>query len=109
MKKPKIFTVLELSRDKKHFGLWSLERVRNENAVTSTGAIRFLVALVGVAIALNTVKTISDEHAQLGEATSHIGAWVNAVGAVLVGIFLAHGGVIYWWRRLFWSKQMRRR
>jgi hypothetical protein len=92
-----------------YFGLWPSRLVRNENAITFSGGIvvGVLLAVVGVAIALNTCQAIGEERSQLVETTSHVSAWLMALGSMLIGIFLANAGVIYWWRRLFMAKRMR--
>jgi hypothetical protein len=91
-------------RDEKDtFGLWAPQQTKSENAITFTGEIfgGVIIALCGAAIAYVNARTIIDERAQFGGASPHIGAWLMAIGLMLIGGFLAHAGVIYWCRRIF--------
>jgi hypothetical protein len=97
--------------EKDSFGLYPPQQTKGENAITFTGGIvvGVIVAICGAAIAYANAKTIIDERAHLGGASPHIGAWLMAVGLMLIGGFLAHAGVIYWCRQIFRRMKDKRR
>jgi hypothetical protein len=110
MKKSQRFGFLDSRRGKnenERFGLFSPQQTKGENAITFTGAlvVGAILALCGAAIACANVLTIIHEHTQFGEASSHVGAWLMAIGLMLIGGFFAHGGTIYWCRQLFGGKK----
>ena len=88
-------------------GLYSWRQVRYDNAITFTAGIIVgcWVALIGVGVAWYAFDLRRIEAEQFGQADPHFWIWLGAFGLLLLGIFWAHAGVIYWCRRLFRHKR----
>jgi len=110
VRKSQKFGLLDSRRGKDErdsFGLFPPQQTKGENAITFTGEIvvGVIMTLCGAAIAYVNARTIIDERAQFGEAAPHVGAWLTAIGLILIGGFLAHGGIIYWCKQLLGRKK----
>jgi hypothetical protein len=92
-----------MNRQRRSIGLFTWEQLRNETPFTFIVEIVCggLLAAMGLTLALVGVGQILSERKQFDSADLHLGVWLMSAGWLLTGIFIAHTGVIYWWRRLF--------
>lgn len=82
---------------KRGLGLFSWQNDNQDNALTYTAGI-----IVGVIFLLIGSALVASEVYQVGN--KHLTDWgviISGITCLLVGVFLAHAGVIYWWRRIF--------
>jgi hypothetical protein len=84
-------------------GLYSARQVQHENSITFTASAigGTVIAATGVALVLRAVTIVRTERHQWGSAELHIGDWLLPLCMIVTGVFVAHAGAIYWWRRLF--------
>jgi hypothetical protein len=89
---------------KRGLGLFSWQTDSQDNALTYAGGV-----IVGGVLAFLAVAVFVD---QIASTNSRIGRdWSTIIGAaalLIVGAFLAHAGVIYWWQKLVANHQQRR-
>jgi len=90
-------------------GLYTYAQERNTTpfqfaAQIVVGAIVFIVGLILFSSIWEIrVREISD----YGSSTSHAGGFAASAAMLLIGIFMAHAGVIFYWKR-FKSHQRKR-
>ena len=86
----------------KSIGLYSWRMVKRENSITFSAGIvvGVTVAMTGIAMAAYILQGRAMEQQSYGRSEPHVFAWITAAGLVLIGIFLAHAGVIHFWRKL---------
>jgi hypothetical protein len=88
--------------ERKGIGLYTYEQIKNTTpfqycAQIVVGAI---VASVGVLLLYHMTALRSDEVRMFGSAEAHIWGWVAGFAIVVIGLFQAHAGVIFWARRM---------
>lgn len=93
------------TRDKRTYrgiGLYTAEQVRNTTPFQYFGGIvvGVVVCATGGLLLCRVVTIRQMEIRDYGVAQPHVGAWIGSVAVVLIGIFMAHAGVIYYARRL---------
>ena len=83
-------------------GLYSHEQCRNTTALQFYGQIIVgaTVALFGLFLTWGIWRTRLQEISEYGTADSHYAGFAFSAGVILVGVFMAHPGVIYSWRKL---------
>jgi len=82
-------------------GLYTYEQQRNTTpfqfvAQIVVGAIVFIT---GVILFFSIWGIRAREISDYGSPTSHLGGFAASVALLLIGIFMAHAGVIFYWRR----------
>ncbi len=82
-------------------GFYTYQQERNTTPFQF--AAQIIVGAVVVFVGLILVSSIwqvrAREIASYGVAESHIGSFAFALALILVGVFMAHAGVIFYWKK----------
>jgi hypothetical protein len=80
--------------------------VKKENAVTFSAGIVVgtVVCLLGVMSTLYLIQQRKVERLTFGNSDLHPFGWLIVVCIFAAGVFYAHAGMIYWWRRILRKK-----
>jgi len=89
-------------------GLYTYEQAKNTTPFQYFAQIVVgtIVAATGALLLYHVVTVRTDEIQVYGSAEAHIWGWLSGLAVVLIGLFMAHAGVIYHGRRIF-HKTMR--
>jgi hypothetical protein len=84
-------------------GIYSYDQIKNTKPVGRIGAmvVGFLYAVWGLARLHDAIAFRRAEARAFGSAEPHLGAFIVAFALLLVGVFVAHVGVIYYWRKIY--------
>jgi hypothetical protein len=87
---------------KSGIGLYSYEQEKNTTAFqyfaqTVIGAI---VCALGTLCLVGRIMTREGEIAAFGSAEPHVWDWLTSLAIVVIGLFWAHAGIIFYARRL---------
>lgn len=85
-------------------GIYSYDQIKNTRPIGRIGAMLIGAAwiLAGVANIYKLELERTFERRAFGSATLHLMGFVLSVSLIAGGIFCAHVGVIYYWRKLRW-------
>ncbi len=83
-------------------GLYTGEQVKNTTpfqyfAQIVVGAV---VCITGLMVAYSLYEARAVEILRYGSPDSHVWGFIAAGVLVVIGVFMGHACVIYWWRRL---------
>ena len=62
--------------------------------------VGMIVAASGALLVYHVVTVRSEEFRVYGSADSHFWGWLSGLAVVLIGLFMAHAGLIYHGRRI---------
>jgi len=85
-----------------NLGVYKAEQIKSETpySFAATIALGIFVLMLTAIYAFAIYKEILDERMHFGSADPHWGAWLLVAGGVYYGVFVAHPGVIFWYRRI---------
>ena len=83
-------------------GLYNHEQCQNTTAFQFYGQIVVgaIVSALGLFLVWGVWKTRLQEISEYGRADSHYGSFLFSFAVLVIGMFMAHPGVIYCWRKL---------
>lgn len=89
-------------RDRRGIGLYTYEQARNTTPFQYFAQIVVgtVFDVVGGLLVYRVMTLRRGEIRQFGSAEAHVWDWITSLAVVLVGIFMAHGGVIFYVRRI---------
>ena len=89
-------------RNDEGIGLFSKEQERYTTRFQYFGQIVVgtIVLLCGVGILISVLTERSKEILRFGNPQPHFGGFISAGAFIVIGIGMAHAGVIFWSRRL---------
>ena len=88
-----------ISGERKGIGLYTYEQAKNTTPFQYFGQIVVgtIIASLGGLLLYHTATVRSEKY---GSADTHIWGWVGSLVVVVIGLFMAHAGVIFYARRL---------
>lgn len=89
-------------RGKKGIGLYTYEQSRNTPPIQYVAQIigGSIIAGLGALLVCGQVRMRAEEIKRYGSSEFHMIGWIFSFSVVLLGIVLAHAGLIYFGRRL---------
>jgi len=88
--------------DRKGIGLYTYEQARNTTPFQYFAQIVVgtIVALVGGLLIYHFIALRGEEIRKFGSAEAHVWNWITSLVVVVIGVFMAHAGVIFYARRI---------
>jgi len=82
-------------------GLYTYQQERNTTPFQFAAQIvvGLIVALIGLLLVWGVWQTRRQEISAYGRADSHFGSFAFSVALVMVGVFMGHAGIIFYWKR----------
>jgi len=90
------------STDRKGIGLYTYEQVKNTTAFQYFAQIVVgaIITALGAIVVWHQVVERGEEVRKYGSSEINLWGWAVGLGGVLIGLFMAHAGAIFWIRRL---------
>jgi hypothetical protein len=87
---------------RKGIGLYTYEQVKNTTAFQYFGqvVVGTIVAAVGFVILCRQIAVRSEEVRKYGSSEADLRGWITGLVIVVIGLSMAHAGVIFWTRRM---------
>jgi hypothetical protein len=83
-------------------GLYTYPQIRNTTPfqLVAQIVVGLFVALMGALLFWGVWRTRIEEISNYGSANSHLGGFTLAAAVILIGVFWAHPGIIFYLRKL---------
>jgi hypothetical protein len=88
--------------EREGIGLYTYEQAKNTTPFQYFAQIVVgtIIAVLGGLLVYQEISVRGQEIRKYGFAETHIWGWVGSLAVVLIGMFMAHAGVIFYARRL---------
>ena len=88
--------------ERKGIGLYTYEQEKNTTAFDYFGEIvvGLIIASLGGLLVYLCVIVRTEEIQKYGFAETHLWSWSGSLAVVLIGLFMAHAGLIFYGRRI---------
>jgi len=92
----------EIGKERRGIGLYTYEQAKNTSPFQFFAQIIVgtIVILVGGLFFYHALSVRADEIRHYGAAEMHLWNWVGSLAIVVIGLFMAHAGLIFYARRL---------
>ncbi len=87
---------------RKGIGLYTYEQAKNTTAFDyfAQVVVGTIVAALGGFILGHEIAVRSEQIRKYGSAETNVWGWITGLAMVVIGLFMAHAGVIFWTRRM---------
>jgi sterol desaturase/sphingolipid hydroxylase (fatty acid hydroxylase superfamily) len=88
---------------RKGVGLYTYEQVKNTTAFAyfAQAFVGTVIAALGALILYHEMVTHRGEVRKYGSPEADVWAWIVGLVVLIIGLFMAHAGVIFWARRVY--------